>query len=153
MYQEYREIYIGREIKIYSICLEKNASYLFRVELLQKNEYGLDLGFSGVGLFVVDFPEIEKYCILLEKMYETLKGECTIQDHEFGNIIKLYFVGRNLKINGRLYDGTNTFLFGQYGGGSDDDGVNIDQTIIPQIISVLKSDNKSCNRTQFGPDI
>lgn len=126
--QEYRELYKSSSIKLYG-AVEDYGAYAFRAELDGCLFSGLNFGFSGAALFYFYPNGQEEYCKKLCHMYDSLEGDCLIQDCEFGNEIRLYFVGRQLKIDGK-FDGGEQLL--KFSG-------DVDQTIIPRIISLLQT--------------
>ena len=125
--QDYKELYRGNGITLYG-AYEDSDAYVFRVELDSYLPSGLNYGFSGAALFSFVHNEEEKNCQQLRQMYDSLNGECLIQDYEFGNELKLFFDGRQLKIEGKFDEGDQLLKFSG----------NVDQTIIPRIISLFQ---------------
>lgn len=128
--QDYKELYAG-SIKLYGAYVEERDEYVFRVELNQYMDVGLDCSFSGAASFYFDSSKyVEHLCKQLNKMYDTLCGECLIQDCEWGNTLKLYFKDRTLMIDGYFDNRFDRMLkFSEAA----------DQTIIPHILSLFKS--------------
>lgn len=108
---------------------EYNGVLIFKVQLTKYTYSGVDVGFSGVAYFQFADECKEKYSKKLSQMYEVLSGECLIQDCEFGNELKLYFDGRQLKIEVKKISFSECF----------DVKFDVDQTIIPPIISMIKN--------------
>lgn len=127
--QEYTELYDSGSVRLLGVC-DDCGIYLFRVELPARTYQGLDRGFSGVASFCFVPQQEEYYCKLLRNMYETLQGECLILDYDFGNELRLFFEGRQLKIEGKFWNGYNRLTFG---------GEDVDQTIILRIISLFQN--------------
>lgn len=126
--QVYKELYRGNGITLYG-AYEDSSMYVFRVELDSYLPSGLNYGFSGAAMFYFSTSDEEKICQNLHQMYDSLKGECPIQDCEFGNELKLFFEGRQLKIEGKFDEGDQLLKFNG----------NVDQTIIPRIISMFQT--------------
>lgn len=126
--QEYKELYASKAVKLYG-AYEDYGAFVFRAEMDGQLISGLNFGYSGAALFYLLPKEQEECCKKLSKMYDSLMGECTIHDCEFGNELRLYFVERRLKIQGKFDEGEQFLKF----------NVEVDQTVIPNIISLLKN--------------
>ena len=128
--QDYTEMYASNLIRLYGAYDEEILVYSFRVEMDEYFISGWNFGFSGSALFYL-LPNVKiECCKELRQMYDSLTGECIIRDCEFGNELKLFFEGRQLKIEGKFDEGDNRVLMF-----SED----VDQTIIPPIISLLQN--------------
>lgn len=126
--KDFTTLYDGNGMTL-SYAREDNDVIVFKVQTSSYTYSGLDVGFSGAAYFLFTEEIEEKYCKKLSRMYETLSGECLIMDCEFGNELKLYFEGRQLKIEVKAPNSDVCFEF---------EG-DVDQTIIPPIISMLKN--------------
>ncbi len=114
---------------IFNCMIEKYSSFYFHVELRSVSFDAFNSKFAGTCEFCISENYIEQYCEQLRNMYDLLQGECLIVDYDFGNELKLFFEGRQLKIEGKFYDGRQLLRFSG----------EVDQTIIPRLLSLLQT--------------
>lgn len=118
--EQYIELYRSNEMQL------KAYSY---VEVLKEIVFKVALGdYSGKCTFTLSNEQVLEYKRKLQTMYDTLNGECCIEDCDFGNTLKLFFNERTLLIEGYFYNGVQSLRFSS----------NVDQTIIPPLITLLK---------------
>lgn len=127
----YTILYDGNGVTFGGAWLDDYSAVVFKVQIWEKSTSGLDVGYSAAGYF--SLLDTSKYCKQLQRMYETLSGECVIEDCDWddGNKLKFYFDGRQLKIDGKITDTTQTLTFSCY----------VDQTILLPLITLLKAYN------------
>lgn len=98
----YTILYDGNGVTFGGAWEDNREVIWFKVKLAEYLLTGLDVGYSATAPFSFLDGYREKYCKQLRKMYETLSGKCVIQDCECGNELKLYFDGRQLKMEGKM---------------------------------------------------
>lgn len=130
---EYVELYDNSFFKLYGILTDTVDGYknfAFHVEMKWRPFSRFSCDFADTGLFCLPEKDLKQYCKQLKKMYDSFRGECLIYDYDFGNELKLFFDGRQLKMSGKFSFGNERSEF------SD---AEIDQTIIPRLLTLLQA--------------
>ena len=74
----YTILYDGNGVTFGGAWLDDYSAVVFKVQIWEKSTSGLDVGYSAAGYF--SLLDTSKYCKQLQRMYETLSGECVIED-------------------------------------------------------------------------
>ena len=119
--KSYTELYKSNEIQL-------NAySY---IQVLKEVVFKVNIGdYAGKCTFSFSNEQVDVFKKVLQTMYETLEGECIMEDCDFGNKLRLFFKARALLIEGNFFNGVHRLTFRG----------RVDQTIIPPLISLLKN--------------
>lgn len=114
--------------------------FAFRIDYKYDNKiYGLMERVNTIA-FILELEDVKQIIRDLKYMYDNLRGQCIIQGREDESFMELYFVGRFLKLKGKISGWCDTYLFGEDSGWSEyEGGIDVDQTILLPLINIFKS--------------
>lgn len=114
--------------------------FAFRIEYKHDSEtYGLIEDINTMA-FILELDEVKQIIRELQYMYDNLRGQCIIEEREDVSFLKLYFVGRFLKLKGKFSGEADAHLFGEnLYWDKYDGGIDVDQTIFLPFINLFRS--------------